>query len=132
MTRDVVRPAHLNILNNVYEVQPYLSAYKRLIKENLPRMSDKWLLKEFNDSFIKQINAKISNNWSAYETIKWMSYMHKFNVINWIPYEISKFSQYTKSNDDCSTLQNSGIMVEPESMYFFSSKDKNPIMTSKS
>lgn len=81
MARDVVLQAHLYILNNVDEVQPYLSAHKILIKDKFPQMSDKWLLKEHNKIFINLFNERISNDGSAPETIKWMSYMSKFNLV---------------------------------------------------
>lgn len=57
--------------------------------------------------------------------------MPKFNLLTWISYEINKFSFYTKSNDDRSTMSNSGVMSEAEFIYFFSSKDKNPIIASR-
>jgi hypothetical protein len=40
-SRDVILQAHLNILNNLLEVQPYLTAHKSLIKEKYPRMNEK-------------------------------------------------------------------------------------------
>lgn len=94
-------------------------------------MSDKWLLKEHNKNFINWFNERISNDGSASETIKWMSYMPKIKFIIWNTYDISKFSCYTKSKDDRSIMQNCGVVVEAESMYFSSSKDKNPIIESR-
>lgn len=104
---------------------------KRLIKEILPSMSDKWLFKDHNKSFINWFNEWISNDVISFEIVKWMSQMPKFNVVPWNTYDISKFSVYTKSKDDCSTMQNSGVMVEAESTYVSSSKYKNPIMASR-
>ena len=57
--------------------------------------------------------------------------MPKLNVITWSAYDIPKFSFYTKSKDDRSTMQNSGVMVEAESMYFSSSKDNNHVLSSR-
>ncbi|XP_058753332.1 uncharacterized protein LOC131626522 [Vicia villosa] len=42
---DVVVQAHLYILNNTDEVQPYLSAHKSIIKKKYPKMSERGLLK---------------------------------------------------------------------------------------
>ena len=61
----------------------------------------------------------------------WLSHMPKFNVITWSAYNIAKYSLYTKSKDGRSTMQNSGVMVEAESAYFSSSKDKNHLLTSR-
>lgn len=57
--------------------------------------------------------------------------MHEFIVITWGAYDITKYSFYTKSKDDCSTVKNSGVMVEDKSMYFSSSKNKNHVITSR-
>lgn len=57
--------------------------------------------------------------------------MPKFNVVTWIAYDISNFSFYTKSKDDRNTMPNVGVIVEVEFMYLSSSKDKNPIMASR-
>ncbi|GAU38745.1 hypothetical protein TSUD_158760 [Trifolium subterraneum] len=43
---------------------------------------------------------------------------------------VERTSFYTKSKDDHSTMQNSGVMIVAESMHFSSSKDKNPVMAS--
>ncbi|KAI5424649.1 hypothetical protein KIW84_030730 [Lathyrus oleraceus] len=59
-----------------------------------------------------------------------MSYMQIFNVVTWTAYDITNFSFYIKLKDDCSTRQNNGVIVKVESMYFSSSKDKNPILES--
>lgn len=58
--------------------------------------------------------------------------MPKFNVITWSAYNITKFLFYTKSMDDSSTMQNSRVMVELESMYFSSSNNNNLVLVSKS
>lgn len=57
--------------------------------------------------------------------------MIKFNVITWNSYDITKFLFYIKSKDDGCTMQNSGVMVEVESMYFSNSKDKNHVLASR-
>ncbi|XP_058776944.1 uncharacterized protein LOC131651292 [Vicia villosa] len=97
---DVVVQAHLYILNNTDEVQPYLSAHKSIIKKN------------------------------ASKTIKWLSYEPKCNILTWSGYDINTSSFYTKAKDDRSTTQNSGVMIVAESMHFSSAKDKNPVMAS--
>ena len=43
-------------------------------------------------------------------------------------YFINNCSFYTKSLDDRSTVQNSGVMVEAESMQFSTAKDNNPLL----
>lgn len=57
--------------------------------------------------------------------------MPKFNVIPLRAYNTTKYSFYTKSKDDLSTVQNSGVMVEVEFVYFSRSKDKNCVLASR-
>ena len=80
-------------------------------------MSKKWLLIEHNKCFINWVNERVSKDNSSSKTIKWISYMSKFNIITWSAYDISKCLFYTKSKDDRSTMQNSEVMVEAEFMY---------------
>lgn len=70
MDLDLVIQAHLYIFNNIAEIHPYSYAHKKIIKEKFPLMSDKWLLKEHNKSFINWFNERISNDESTSETIK--------------------------------------------------------------
>jgi len=127
---DVIHPAHLFILNNTDEVQPYLSTHKNIVKSNNPKMNEKGLLREHNKSFSNWFSEIFAKDESASDTIKWLAQEPKFNVITWSAYDINKTTFYTKAKDDKSTMQNSGVMVVAESMHFSSSKDKNPIMAS--
>ncbi|XP_058776657.1 uncharacterized protein LOC131650977 [Vicia villosa] len=97
---DVVVQAHLYILNNTDEVQPYISAHKSIIKKKYPKMSERGLLKEHNKSFSEWFKEKIAGDDSASKTIKWLSYEPKCNIITWSGYDINKTSFYTKAKDD--------------------------------
>jgi hypothetical protein len=131
MSAHEILQAHLYILNNMAEVQPYLSEHKSIIKKKYPRMNENRLLKEHNKCFSEWFKEKISNDiGSVSDTIKWLSYEPKRNILTWSAYDINKTSFYTKQRDDRSTMQNSGVMVVAESMHFSSSKDKNRVMAS--
>lgn len=92
-------------------------------------MSEKLMLTKHYKTFINWFNKTVSKDSNASETITWMSYMPKFNVITQSAYDITKFSFYTKSNNDHSTMQTSRVMTEGESLYFSSFKDKNHVLT---
>lgn len=51
-----------------------------------------------------------------------------FNVFCWSGYAINIFSFYTESQDDKTTVQNSGVMAMAYSMHFSSSKDNNLVL----
>nr|KYP39006.1 hypothetical protein KK1_039716 [Cajanus cajan] len=57
-----------------------------------------------------------------------------FSIYNFPPcgYDINNFSFYTKSQDDNSTMQNSGVTLQAQSIHFSSRNDKNPIVASTS
>jgi hypothetical protein len=55
-----VLQAHLYILNNIDEVQPYISTHKRIVKETYSRMNEKWVLKEHNKTFLKWFKETIT------------------------------------------------------------------------
>lgn len=131
MIRDVVLQTYFYILNNIDEIQPYLSTHKRLFKIFFPKWV-KLLSTEHDKCFINLINERFSKDNCASKIIKWMSYMLKFNVIIWSAYDISKCSFYIISKDAYSIMRNSGVMVEAESIYFSNSKYKNHAMTSRS
>nr|XP_004492006.1 uncharacterized protein LOC101504571 [Cicer arietinum] len=130
MGREEVLQAHLYILNNTDEVQPYLSTHKSIVKENYPKMNEKWLLNKHNKTFLKWFKETILTNNTTSDTLKWLANGPHFDVITWTGYNINNFTFYTKSQDDRSTMQNSGVMVVAESMHFSSSKDKNPVTAS--
>ena len=81
---------------------------------------------EQKETFIKWFEEKVLHETDMSDTIKWLAWGPSFHVITWSDYDINRYSFYTKDQDDKSSMQNSGVMVEVESMHFSSSKDKNP------
>jgi hypothetical protein len=128
--REQVLQAQLYILNNTDVVQPYIFAHQNIVKENFPRMNEKWLLNEHNKTFLKWFKDTISADNSCSETLKSLARAPKFDIITWTGYVINNFTFYTKTQDDNSTMQNSGVKIVAESLHFSSSKDKNPILAS--
>ncbi|XP_040864997.1 uncharacterized protein [Glycine max] len=54
------------------------------------------------------------------------------NIPTWKGYDINNYSFYTKSRDDKSSIQNSGVCVDADSEHFSSTSDNNPIRASMS
>jgi len=119
--------AHLYILNNTNYVLPFLEEHKMLLSMN-PRANEKWLLNEHNKTFLKWFKEKIGEKDCDVDELKWLARGPNFDVITWSAYYINKFSFYTNTEDQKSTMQNSGVTLESESMHFASSKDNNPVM----
>ncbi|CAA0805905.1 Unknown protein [Striga hermonthica] len=130
--REELLQAHLYILTNTPEVQPYLDTHRRLIKEKNPRKAERWLVNEHNKTFISWFKNEVANCPSASNTVSWLAAGPNFDIISWRGYDINGYSFYTKERDEKSTMQNSGVSVEAESMHFSSAKDKNPLCASSS
>jgi len=54
----------------------------------------------------------------------------KRNVVTWQGYDINKYSFYTKSQDDKSTMQNSSVSLRVESQHFATVHDDKPRIAS--
>ncbi|XP_074297599.1 uncharacterized protein LOC141628340 [Silene latifolia] len=61
--------------------------------------------------------------------LKRLCYGQDISASSYTGYAINGCTFYTHKQDDMSTMQNSGVCVEAEAMYFASSKDKNPILS---
>jgi len=99
-----------------------------LLKSMNPCANEKWLLNEHNKTFLKWFKEKIGEKDYDVEELKWLARGPNFDVITWSAYDISKFSFYTNTEDQKSTMQNNSVTLEAESMHFASSKDNNSVM----
>jgi len=115
-------------LNNTDDALPYIDEHKMLLKTMNPRTNEKWLLNEDNKTFLKWFKQKILQNDCDFDDLKWLARGPNFDVITWSGYDINKFSFYINTEDQKSTMQNSGVTLEIESMHFASSKDNNLVM----
>ena len=127
-SREEVMQAHLYILNNTDEVLPYLDTHKDIVKYKNPRQLEKWVLIEHKKTFMSWFKQPIMNDPLASETLTWLANGHKFDVLCCSGYEVNGCLFYTKSRDDRSTMQNSEVTLEAESMQFSTAKDQNPVV----
>ncbi|XP_019163187.1 PREDICTED: uncharacterized protein LOC109159542 [Ipomoea nil] len=128
MPHEDIEEAHLYILHNTSEVEPYLDEYKPLFKEQNPRKTDMWIVSEHNRTFISWFKNKVLNATNYSETVRWLGHGPCMQVICYTGYDINGFSFYTKKQDEKSTMQNSGVSLVANSVHFSSSKDKNPVI----
>jgi len=97
------------------------------VKANNPRQAEKWVLMEHNRTFMPWFKDEVLKDSTASETLTWFAAGLKFDVISCKAYEVNNCIFYTKSMDEKSTVQNSGVTLEAESMQFSTLKDTNPI-----
>ncbi|KAL2339104.1 hypothetical protein Fmac_013550 [Flemingia macrophylla] len=124
--------AHFYILNNTDIVLPYIIAQKEFVKRNNPRMSEKWMLNEHNKNFMQWFQNKVGTNTGVLETLQRLALGPNFDVFTFSAYDINNYTFYTKTQDDKSTMQNSGVMIVAESEHFATRHDKNLVTASMS
>ncbi|XP_019179175.1 PREDICTED: uncharacterized protein LOC109174391 [Ipomoea nil] len=71
MPREDIEEAHLYILHNTSEVEPYLDEHKALIKDQNPRKTDMWIVSEHNRTFISWFKKKVLSATNYSETVRW-------------------------------------------------------------
>ncbi|XP_028242242.1 uncharacterized protein LOC114420582 [Glycine soja] len=130
MTRHDVSQAHLYILNNTPEVLPYIEAHKKHVRETHPKMNMMRVLQEHNKTFINWFRQTIFADNSVSKRLTLLAIVPNLNVPTWKGYDINNYSFYTKSQDDKSSVQNSGVSVDANSDHFCSTSDNNPIRAS--
>jgi len=95
-----------------------------------PKMNMMRVLQEHNRTFINWFREKIFVDDSASKTLRLLAVGLNLNVPTWKGYDINNYSFYTKSQDDKSSMKNSGVTIDANSDHFCSASDNNPIRAS--
>jgi len=127
MTQHEINQAHMYVLNNTQEVAPYIDSHKDFLMATYPKMNKMKMLQEHNRSFINWFKEIIFHDDSASKTLRLLAIGPNLSVHNWKGYDINNYSFYTKSQDDKSSMQNSGVSLEADSNHFYRASDNNPI-----
>ena len=125
------REAHLYVLHNSDDVQPYIEEHMTSLRIENPSMTEKWIIDKHNLSFIDWIRDRIIPLIGhfptlIFETLHWLSQKPRYEVFQYTSYVINGCTFYTKEQDGKSTMQNSGVTLVAEAMHVASAKDKNP------
>jgi len=80
-SRIEVLQAHLYILNNTYEVIPYIEAHKAIVKAKNPSQVEKWVLMEHNRTFTPWFKDEVFKDSTTLEILTWLATGLKFDVI---------------------------------------------------
>ena len=84
------------------------------------------LLQEHNRTFINWFRQTIFADENASKTLRLLVVGPNLNVPTWKGYDINHYSFYTKSQDEKSSVQNSGVSVDSHSDHFCSASYNNP------
>ena len=130
MTQQEVSQEHLYILNNTTEVFPYIKTHKQIVRVSHPKMNMMRVLQEHNRTFINWFRESIFVDDNASKTLRLLAIGPNLNVSTWRGCDINNYSFYTKSQDDKSSVQNSGMSVDADSNHFSSVSENNLIRAS--
>ncbi|XP_074291434.1 uncharacterized protein LOC141618227 [Silene latifolia] len=133
MTTEKWYIAHTYVLHNEDEVQPYIEEHMVFLRDNHRNKTEKWIANEHNKTFRVWFKGRIIQDLQEYpeaisSRLKRLYFRPDIYASSYTGYVINGCTFYTRKQDDMSTMQNSGVCVEAEAMYFASSKDKNPIL----
>jgi len=130
MGHEKLNQSHLYILNNTQEVLPYIVTHNYFFMATHPKSNMMKVLQEYNKIFINWFKETILGDDNASKTLKLLSMGPKLNVPTWKGCDINNFSFYTKSQNDKSRVQNSGVSLDVDSLHFSSASNNNPICAS--
>ncbi|XP_074336630.1 uncharacterized protein LOC141673790 [Apium graveolens] len=126
--------AHLHVLLNNIEVQPYILMYKEYLEgiHQEKKKSVHWLLREHNrlfaDWFLEKVSREMEENpGGVSETIRWIAGKPSFSVLTYEAYLVDGVRYFTKERDGVRVVQNSGVSLVAKTVQVSSAKDLNPV-----
>jgi hypothetical protein len=114
--------AHLYVLHNSIEVEPYVEKHMGQLKSLNPNRNENWLTREHNRSFISWLRNHIFSEYaknpdSISERLRWLATGPNVTVLSYSRYVINNHTFYTKERDHEGTVQNSGVTLVAQSMH---------------
>jgi hypothetical protein len=132
MSPDMRQRAHTYVLFNDDEVQPYRMEHQCYLRVKHPHKSERWYANEHNKKFSDWFKDTIYDDDNPFDQysprLRHLAFGPDARASFYSGYAINGNTFYTRSQDEASTMQNSGVCVDSEATYFASSKDKNPIL----
>ena len=105
--------AHFTVLQHMTLVSPYIVEHVAKLREEYPKATDAWRMKEHNKIFNQWIKKRIVGG-SSTDTLTWLAKGPTFTVQTWQGYDINGYTFYTKAQDAKSIYQNSSVCIEAQ------------------
>ncbi|XP_074360363.1 uncharacterized protein LOC141700519 [Apium graveolens] len=131
--------AHLSVLRNNSEVEPYVMLHKKYLEE-IYQGKKKSTYSGYWESTIdnlpiglnkKLVSTEMRENAEAVsETIRWLAGKPSFSVLTYESYAVEGVRYHTKDRDNARVVQNSGVSLVARTVQVSSANDMNPIETS--
>ncbi|KAE8661113.1 hypothetical protein F3Y22_tig00116939pilonHSYRG00277 [Hibiscus syriacus] len=125
--------AHLYVLRNTADVEPYIEQHMLELKDHNPRASQnsKWLQTQHSRTFISWLKTKVdthlANGEDICESIRWLAKGPSFTVKKYSGFVINEYRLHTTSRDESRTPQCSGVSLVAHAIQIASAKDSNPV-----
>ncbi|XP_060969844.1 uncharacterized protein LOC133037053 [Cannabis sativa] len=140
VSRSELDQAHLLVLENNPEVQPYITDHLELLQSMIPtkvKNKQRWVLEEHRKTFIGWLkNTILAIDHGVSKELEYISFGPDTQVVKHHAYIVGGKRFHTKERDDARTVQNSGvsivaeaISIVAEAMHFASTKDRNPVQS---
>ncbi|XP_056685811.1 uncharacterized protein [Spinacia oleracea] len=127
MSLDKWHMAHTYILFNEDEVAPYVNRHMSFLKAQNRKANPKALATEHSKSFRFWFKDQVMKEQPVSERLRSLCYGPDFRASFFSAYVVNGCTFYMRDQDDKSSMQNSGVSLEVEAMYFSSSKDNRPV-----
>ncbi|XP_052297107.1 uncharacterized protein LOC127902292 [Citrus sinensis] len=130
----LIHQAHLYVLQNTEEVQPFISEHIQWLKghHSQKAKNERWLINEHNRTFSTWLNKKvyemIDDDEDVSNILRWLSQGPCPFVVKHPGYDINGYRFHTRERDKQRVHQNSGVSLIAATLQVASAKDKNPIL----
>ena len=105
---DLLEKVHLKVLFQTAVVEPYVNEH--LAELRIQNSREDWVINMHNKHFAQWFKDKMSK--SENEQLRCLARGPTSKVITHQGFDMNGFTWYTKKQDQKSTVQNSGIMIE--------------------
>jgi len=108
---NTVLEAHHSVLHQLLIMEPLINQHIKEVHKHNHGYTEDWLMKEHKNRFTSWLREHDIPNGETLEerTIKVLAFGPSRQVRTWQTYDISGFKFYTKSMDEKSMAQNSGV-----------------------
>nr|XP_011457399.1 PREDICTED: uncharacterized protein LOC101299055 isoform X1 [Fragaria vesca subsp. vesca] len=128
--------AHLTVLANTIEVQPYIDEHMEYLKVTYPsfKKRDRWLQEKHTTTFAKWFQERIAyelgrENHGISDTLRWLADKPNKHVLKYHGYRVNGVQFHTKARDNVRSVQNSGVRLFAKAMQVAGRKDNNPFVS---
>ena len=119
--RTIMALAHFHVLQHLTDVHPYLDEHMTILRQQNPKKSDKWLIGEHNEKFQTWFTRRVleaPDGENIKEIVKKLALGPVQVVKSFQGFDINGYTFYTRTQDENSTVQNSGVTLVAVSSEF--------------